>query len=116
MVTISRPFYLGVYPVTQREYMKVARKNPSNFSSSDLLPVDSVSWFEAVGFCNALSKEEGLAPFYAINGESISVTDWSGFGYRLPTEAEWEYACRAGSAHAFLVRRRRECPGSICLV
>jgi formylglycine-generating enzyme required for sulfatase activity len=101
LVTISRPFYLGVYPVTQREYVQIARKNPSHFSSGDRLPVENVSWFDALAFCNALSRKEGLTPFYAINGESVEVPDWNGPGYRLPTEAEWEYACRAGSTTRF---------------
>jgi formylglycine-generating enzyme required for sulfatase activity len=101
LVTISRPFYLGVYPVTQREYMQISKKNPSRFSSSDRLPVESVSWFDAVAFCNELSRKEGLQPFFTINGQSVEVPDWNGPGYRLPTEAEWEYACRAGTATRF---------------
>ena len=60
LVTITRPFYLGAYPATQREYMQVAKKNPSHFSGNECLPVESVSWLEAVAFCNALSQKEGL--------------------------------------------------------
>ena len=101
LVTITRPFYLGVYPVTQRDYMQVAKENPSHFSGNDRLPVESVSWFDAVAFCNALSQKEGLPPFYKINGETVQVPDWNGPGYRLPTEAEWEYACRAGTTTRF---------------
>jgi formylglycine-generating enzyme required for sulfatase activity len=100
-VTISRPFYLGVFPLTQREYIRVARNNPSHFAGSDRLPVESVSWFDAVTFCNAFSQKEGVAPFYTINGPSVQVPDWNGPGYRLPTEAEWEYACRAGTTTRF---------------
>ncbi len=96
-VTISQPFYLGVYPVTQSEYMQIMKKNPSHFTGGGRLPVECVSWFDAVTFCNALSQKEKLPLFYAINGEVVNVPDWNAPGYRLPTEAEWEYACRAGT-------------------
>jgi formylglycine-generating enzyme required for sulfatase activity len=81
--------------------MQVMRQNPSHFSGGQDLPVESVSWLDAVAFCNALSQKEGLPPFYKINGEAVEVLDWNGPGYRLPTEAEWEYACRAGSTTRF---------------
>jgi formylglycine-generating enzyme required for sulfatase activity len=101
LVTISRPLYLGVYPVTQREYMQLIKKNPSHCSGNERLPVERVSWFDAVGFCNGLSRKEGLKPFFTIKGQSVQVPDWNGPGYRLPTEAEWEYACRAGTSTRF---------------
>jgi len=101
LVTISRPFYLGVYPVTQREYMQMTKKTPSFFSGYDRLPVESVSWFDALAFCNELSRKEGLKPFFTINRQSVEVPDWNGPGYRLTTEAEWEYACRAGTTTRF---------------
>ena len=98
-VTVSS-FYVSKFPVTQGEFEEVMRTNPTQIRREANLPADSISWFDAVEYCNRRSTAEGLTPVYTINGSNVTWNRQAN-GYRLLTEAEWEYACRAGTTTPF---------------
>ncbi len=95
----NRNFEMLRTELTQKLYISVLGENPSNFKGINL-PVEQVSWYEAINFCNALSKKYGFIPAYTIDGKNITLNN-SADGFRLPSSDEWQYAARGGKDYIY---------------